>query len=182
MAGYDGSLKFDTEISEKGFNSGITKLGSLAKGGLSVLTGAIGSVTAALGAGAVAGLKYNASIETYQTSFEVMTGSAEKAAEVIDRLKKVGAETPFELPDLADTTQLLMNYGLTADEGYGQDDDVGGYLSGICRQDVPYRYGLRTDVISRKSPARGCQADDRSRIQPASGDQRVDRRIHVIVV
>lgn len=116
MAGYDGSLKFDTEISEKGFNSGITKLGSLAKGGLSVLTGAIGSVTAALGAGAVAGMKYNASIETYQTSFEVMTGSAEKAAEVIDRLKKVGAETPFELPDLADTTQLLMNYGLTADE------------------------------------------------------------------
>lgn len=116
MAGYDGSLKFDTEISEKGFNSGITKLGSLAKGGLSVLTGAIGSVTAALGAGAAAGLKYNASIETYQTSFEVMTGSAEKAAEVIDRLKKVGAETPFELPDLADTTQLLMNYGLTADE------------------------------------------------------------------
>ena len=116
MAGYDGSLKFDTEISEKGFNSGITKLGSLAKGGMTVLAGAIGSVTAALGAGAVAGLKYNASIETYQTSFEVMTGSAEKAAEVIDRLKKVGAETPFELPDLADTTQLLMNYGLTADE------------------------------------------------------------------
>lgn len=116
MAGYDGSLKFDTEISEKGFNSGITKLGSLAKGGLSVLTGAIGSVTAALGAGAVAGMKYNASIETYQTSFEVMTGSAEKAAEVVERLKKVGAETPFELPELADTTQLLMNYGLTADE------------------------------------------------------------------
>lgn len=116
MAGYDGSLKFDTEISEKGFNSGITKLGSLAKGGLSVFTAAIGSVTAALGAGAVAGLKYNASIESYQTSFEVMTGSAEKAAEVIERLKKVGAETPFELPDLADTTQLLMNYGLTADE------------------------------------------------------------------
>ena len=116
MAGYDGTLKFDTEISEKGFNSGITKLGSLAKGGLSVLAGAIGSVTAALGAGAVAGLKYNASIETYQTSFEVMTGSAEKAAEVVERLKKVGAETPFELPDLADTTQLLMNYGLTADE------------------------------------------------------------------
>ena len=116
MAGYDGSLKFDTEISEKGFNSGITKLGSLAKGGMSVLAGAIGSVTAALGAGVVAGLKYNASIETYQTSFEVMTGSAEKAAEVIERLKKVGAETPFELPELADTTQLLMNYGLTADE------------------------------------------------------------------
>lgn len=109
MAGYDGSLKFDTSIVTDGFNKGITKLGSIAKTGLAVLSAALGGAT-------VAGLKYNASIETYQTSFEVMTGSAEKATEVIDRLKKVGAETPFELPDLADTTQLLMNYGLTADE------------------------------------------------------------------
>nr|DAZ24229.1 MAG TPA: tail tape measure protein [Caudoviricetes sp.] len=114
--GYDGSLKFDTEINESGFNSGISKLGGIAKKGAGVAVAAVGAVTAALGTGVVAGVKYNASIESYQTSFEVMTGSAEKAAEVIDKLKKVGAETPFELPDLADTTQLLMNYGFSADE------------------------------------------------------------------
>lgn len=114
--GYDGSLKFDTEINESGFNSGISKLGGIAKKGAGVAVAAVGAVTAAIGAGVVAGVKYNASIESYQTSFEVMTGSAEKAAEVIDKLKKVGAETPFELPDLADTTQLLMNYGFSADE------------------------------------------------------------------
>lgn len=114
--GYDGSLKFDTEINESGFNSGVSKLGGIAKKGAGVAVAAVGAVTAALGAGVVAGVKYNASIESYQTSFEVMTGSAEKAAEVIDRLKKVGASTPFELPDLADTTQLLMNYGFSADE------------------------------------------------------------------
>ena len=114
--GYDGSLKFDTAINEKGFNSGIKRLGSLASGGLKVLGGAVAGISAAMGAATVAGVKYNASIESYQTSFEVMTGSAEKAADVIERLKKVGAETPFELPDLADTTQLLMNYGFTADE------------------------------------------------------------------
>lgn len=110
------SLKFDTEINESGFNSGISKLGGIAKKGAGVAVAAVGAVTAALGAGVVAGVKYNASIESYQTSFEVMTGSAEKAAEVIDKLKKVGAETPFELQDLADTTQLLMNYGFSADE------------------------------------------------------------------
>lgn len=114
--GYDGSLKFDTEINESGFNSGISKLGGIAKKGAGVAVAAVGAVTAALGAGVVAGVKYNASIESYQTSFEVMTGSVEKAAEVIDKLKKVGAETPFELQDLADTTQLLMNYGFSADE------------------------------------------------------------------
>lgn len=114
--GYDGSLKFDTAIDENGFNSGVNRLGTIAKGGLSVLGGAVAGVAAAMGVAVTAGVKYNASIETYQTSFEVMTGSAEKAANVIERLKKVGAETPFELPELADATQLLMNYGFTADE------------------------------------------------------------------
>lgn len=114
--GYDGSLKFDTSINENGFNKGLGKLGSIASKGMSVLAGAVAGVTAAMGAGVAAGVKYNAAIEQYQTSFEVMTGSADKAAEVIERLKKVGAETPFELPELADTTQLLMNYGFTADD------------------------------------------------------------------
>lgn len=113
--------------STKGWKSAFNSLGSLSKKGFSAVSSAakvaaqasiaaIAGVTAAMGGLAVAGVKYNASIETYQTSFEVMTGSAAKAAEVVERLKKVGAETPFELPDLADATQLLMNYGLTADE------------------------------------------------------------------
>lgn len=114
--GADGHLLFDTKLDASGFSSGIGKLGGLAKTGLAVVGGAIAGVSSALGAGVVAGIKYNASIESYQTSFEVMTGSAEKAAEVVGRLKKVGADTPFELPQLADTTQLLMNYGFTADE------------------------------------------------------------------
>lgn len=113
--------------STKGWKSAFNSLGSLSKKGFSAVSSAakvaaqvsiaaITGITAAMGGLAVAGVKYNASIETYQTSFEVMTGSAEKAAEVIDELKRVGAETPFELPELADTTQLLMNYGFTADE------------------------------------------------------------------
>ena len=37
--GYDGSLKFDTEINEKGFNSGLSKMGSLAQTALGVVSG-----------------------------------------------------------------------------------------------------------------------------------------------
>lgn len=114
--GYDGSLKFDTSINENGFNKGLKNLGGIASKGMAVLAGAVAGVATAMGTGIALGVKYNASIEQYQTSFEVMTGSADKAAEVIERLKKVGAETPFELPELADTTQLLMNYGFTADD------------------------------------------------------------------
>lgn len=105
-----------TEQFQKNTSSLGSKLAGGLKTGLSVAAGAIASVSAAMGAGVVAGVKYNATIENYQTSFEVMTGSAEKAAEVVEKLKKIGAETPFELPELADVTQLLMNYGFTADE------------------------------------------------------------------
>lgn len=99
-------------ICEKGFSV----IGSAAAGAAKIATGAIAAVGTSLAGLGAAGVKYNASIQQYETSFEVMTGSAEKAAQVIDELKKVGAATPFELPELADTTQLLMNYGFTADE------------------------------------------------------------------
>lgn len=112
----DGHLNFDTKIDESGFSKGIGKLGSLAKTGVATVGTALAGVTAALGAGVAAGVKYNASIEQYQTSFEVMTGSAEKAASIVQELTEIGAKTPFEMTGLADTTQLLMNYGFTADD------------------------------------------------------------------
>lgn len=116
---YEKAMRGAESVTEK-FSNTADNLGSKLAGGLAkgfkVAASAIAGVSAALGAGAVAGVKYNATIEQYETSFEVMTGSAEKAAEAVERLKKIGAETPFELPELADATQLLMNYGFTADE------------------------------------------------------------------
>lgn len=76
------------------------------------------------------GIGYNASIEQLKTSFEVMTGSAEKAAEVVDRLRVMGAETPFETKDLASTTQLLMQYGFTADEALDRMRMLGDVAQG----------------------------------------------------
>lgn len=119
-----------TEQFQKNTSSLGTRLSGVLSKGLKVAAGAIAGVSAALGAGAVAGIKYNASIEQYQTSFEVMTGSAEKAAEVVQKLKDLGAATPFELPDLAETTKLLMNYGFTADEAIDRMQMLGDISQG----------------------------------------------------
>lgn len=120
--------------SQKKVNSFASKIStSLGKGLTTVLSGTvagISAVTSAVGAGVVAGIKYNATIEQYATSFEVMTGSAEKATEVVEKLKKIGAETPFEMTDLADTTQLLMNYGLTADDAISKMQMLGDISQG----------------------------------------------------
>lgn len=127
---YDGHLKFDTKIDEAGFKSGITKLGNLAQGGLKVIGGAIAGISAATSAGAIAGLNYNAVLEEYQVSFEVMTGSAQKAEEVLNRLTELGASTPFEMTGLAETTQLLMNYGFTADDAIDKMKMLGDISQG----------------------------------------------------
>ena len=42
--GADGFLHFDTRIDESGFSSGVRKLGNIAKGGLSVLGGAVAGI------------------------------------------------------------------------------------------------------------------------------------------
>lgn len=81
-------------------------------------------------AGATMGVNYNAQMETYQTSFEVMTGSAEKAQQTVSKLQKMGASTPFEMTDLAETTQLLMNYGFTADDAIGRMSMLGDISQG----------------------------------------------------
>lgn len=84
--GYDGSLKFDTEINEKGFNAGVGKIGSIAKTGLAVLGGAVAGVTAGFGALAKSALDSKASLE--QNLGGVETLFKENAQTVIDNANK----------------------------------------------------------------------------------------------
>lgn len=59
---------------------------------------------------------YQKSMEYYTTSFTVMTGSADKASETVQKLADIGATTPFDMPQLADAASLLMNFGFSADD------------------------------------------------------------------
>lgn len=144
----DGKVTIETDLDTSGIKSGLGKAESMIKGaGASI--GKAGSAIAGLGAtavkssavaiagvsAAIAGLganaiKYNASMEQYQTSFEVMTGSAEKSAELMARLKQIGAATPFEFTDLAKATQTLMAFGFTADEAVDQFQILGDISQG----------------------------------------------------
>ena len=45
---------------------------------------------------AMSGITYNATMEQYETSFEVMTGSAEKAADTVAQLQYISIESLFK--------------------------------------------------------------------------------------
>ena len=111
MFAADGHLNFDTKLDESGFTGGIKKLGSIAKSGMAVLGGAVAGVTSAMGAGVIAGMKYNADMQNYFSNFETMLGSAQAATEHVSQLKDFAAATPFEMADLANASKTLLAFG-----------------------------------------------------------------------
>lgn len=69
-------------------------------------------ITAGFGALAIKGVMYNSTVQDLQTSFKVLLGSQEKAIKLTNELKKVGAETPFEITGLASASKTLLAFGV----------------------------------------------------------------------
>ena len=105
--GYDGSLKFDTRIDEYGFNSGINRLGSIAKTGLTVLARAVAGCAVTV---TKSSLDMVASMEQNIGGIETLFGT--RGAKTVEEYAKlvgknvdyVAAE--FEMLQKAQTTAL----------------------------------------------------------------------------
>lgn len=129
-----GSLTYDTKIDNSGFQKGLNNLKSSTVAVGNVLANAFTKITSTIGTAIKDGIQYNATIEQLTTSFEVMTGSADKSAEIVQKLKDIGAKTPFEFTGLAETVQLLMNYGLTADDSIAKMQMLGDISQGSAEK------------------------------------------------
>ena len=118
----DGSAKQVDDLSKKmGDADGASKN---LNDGFTVLKGTMANLASQAISKVVDGFKnlvggavdYQKSMQYYTTSFTVMTGSADKASETVKKLADIGAKTPFDMPQLADATSLLMNFGFNADD------------------------------------------------------------------
>lgn len=118
----DGSAKQVDDLSKKmGDADGASKN---LNDGFTVLKGTMANLASQAISKVVDGFKelvggavdYQKSMEYYTTSFTVMTGSADKASDTVKKLADIGATTPFDMPQLADATSLLMNFGFSADD------------------------------------------------------------------
>lgn len=124
----DGSITIEANLDNKELEKDINNIDSSFSRLKSIATKALGAI--GFGSLVKEGVQYNATVEQLQTSFEVMTGSAEKATNIVEQLKEIGAKTPFEFTGLAETTQLLMNYGFTADEAIERMQMLGDISQG----------------------------------------------------
>ncbi|MCI6278045.1 MAG: tape measure protein [Clostridium sp.] len=116
----DGSIIIDTKIDSTGAEKEVAnlgnRLGSVAKTGLKVFTGAITAAGTAIGGLAGVATKYNSQMEDYFANFTVLLGSATKAAKHVEDLKKFAAKTPFEMTGLADASKQLLSFGINVDD------------------------------------------------------------------
>lgn len=69
---------------------------------------AIGEVTG--------GFRLAAELETTAMNFEVLSGSASKAAKLVEDLRKYDAQTTFQFSDTVAAAQKLMNFGVAVDD------------------------------------------------------------------
>ena len=98
-------------------------LAGLGKGGAAALKGAfkmaglVGGVGGGAGAlaGGVKAVMAAADFEQTKVAFTTLIGDAAKAEATLARLRELGAETPFEFPELADAGRKLIAFGEGAD-------------------------------------------------------------------
>jgi tape measure domain-containing protein len=112
------------------------------------VSGLIGTVSKiAIALGAMQAVKFvfakTAELESQTRSLEVLTGSAEKAKQIIAELQQLGAVTPFTSTELIDSAKRLQAFGVEADkvvETTRRLADVSG-ATGAALQGLVTAYG-----------------------------------------
>lgn len=139
--GYDGSLKFDTRIDESGFNSGINRLGSIAKKGIAVLS-------AAVGAGSAAVVKIGMDFESQMSKVQAISGATgDELAALTEKAKEMGSKTKFSATESAQALEYM------AMAGWKTDDMLNG-LEGIMNlaaasgEDLAATSDIVTDALT----------------------------------
>lgn len=119
----DGEISYKVSIDGKEAEKTINTL-SKSSDGLSKKFTSFGTkmtvgVTTPLTALATAGVKYNASMETYLANLTTLLGGNEQEAQkLLDTLKEMANTTPYEATDLIKSTQTMMAFGLEAKDSY----------------------------------------------------------------
>ena len=92
--------------------------------------GALAGGAAAL-AGGVKAINAAANFEQTQVAFTTLIGDAKKAEATLLRLRELGAQTPFEFPELADAGRKLIAFGESADSVPDTLRRIGDVSAGI---------------------------------------------------
>jgi tape measure domain-containing protein len=93
-----------------------------------------------------AGFEFDKVMEQNKIAFESMLGSADKANDILGKLSKMAAETPFEFPELATAAKKMLAFGFEANKIPSMLKNIGDAAAGL---------GLGADGVNRITTALG---------------------------
>lgn len=131
-----------TESALSGLGSKLANLGMIVTGayaGFQMLSAAIESTIGSI-------MQYSMSMENSQAAFGVFLGNAQLAAQYTQDLKKIAADTPFDLPGVMDAGKKLLAFGFDAQTSLNLLRTIG---------DASAALGLGTEGIDRITLAIG---------------------------
>lgn len=126
-----GGLMKVASTSFNALHQGLSKIGSFASQGATKLGSALGGALKGLSKAFIAlaplaakglskltqtGMGFNASMEQYDNSFKHLLGGAEQGTEMVANLKKMAAQTPLSMPDLAEGSKTLLEFGVSQEK------------------------------------------------------------------
>jgi len=126
---------------------------NLLSSGLGML--GMGAGLAGIGAGIVIPIKMAADFEQTQIAFTTMLKSADKATKFLKEIENMAAVTPFEFPDLLQSSKLLLAFGFQAKQIIPMMTKIGDAASGL---------GVGAEGIDRITRALG-QMKAKGRVQ-----------------
>lgn len=126
-----GGIGTSAERSERRVSKSTGSM-STAFGGLATMVGSGAVALGAAGTAAAAmGVKFNAGMEQTKVAFTNLLGGGKEAQAMLDRLYDLAKNTPFEFPQLAKSTQMLLGFGMSAKDVVPTMTTLGDAVAGV---------------------------------------------------
>lgn len=152
----DGSVTIDTKLTTKEFEKGISKIESIGKKGLGVVTAASGVAIAGLTALGGYAIKVGSSFEAGMSKVQAISGATnEELTALTEKAKEMGAKTKFSATESAEAFQYM------AMAGWKTGDMLNG-IEGIMNLAAASGEELASvsDIVTDALTAFGLQASD----------------------
>jgi tape measure domain-containing protein len=139
------SLLARLALDKTGYDRGLDQAEARGKRSASILSGAIGGATAAIGLSLLQlaanftasigrlTIGASASFEQTEVAFKTLLGSAEEAKAVLTDLNEFAANTPFQFPELAGATRQLAAFGIESSNLVPTLQRIGDVSAGISQ-------------------------------------------------
>ena len=142
---YDGYLKFNTKIDSSGFSSGIHKIGSIAKTGLSVIGGFAAGI---VGAGSAAAVKIGMSFESQMSKVQAISGATgDELSALTEKAKEMGQATKFSATESAQALEYMAMAGWKTEDMLGGIEGVMN-LAAASGEDLATTADIVTDALT----------------------------------